>query len=96
MTKRYFNEKMMDYSVDALQELSRDMINTYEHSPRLFAELLIRFLFFERLTNDEDRIVHNKIVEILYDMGIFQEGKEVEIANLLLGLADIPDIYKEE
>jgi len=96
MTKQYFKEKLELYEDSALKHMSEDMIQSYESQPKLFAEMLIRLLFFERLHGEEDRIIHNKIIEILYDMGIFMEGKELDIAEALIRFAEIPKEFKEE
>lgn len=82
--------------MEALHNMSEDMIRGYENDDKLLTELLIRFLFFERLNNEEDRIIHNKAIEFLYDMGIFHEGKEIEVVRALMPLAEIPQEYKQE
>lgn len=96
MTRQYFASRLADYEIEALKNMSHDLIEAYSGKTKVFAFLLIDLLFFERLESEEDVALHNKIIGMLYDMGIFHEGKEVEIAQKLIELADIPDEYKRE
>lgn len=96
MTGEYFQERLNRYEREALAQMSRDMINAYESEPKLLTELLVRFAFFERIETEEERVMHNKAKEILYDMGIFREGRELDMVQSMLAFAEIPYIYKQE
>ena len=102
MTREYFLEQLRVYSgydsenageaKNQLKQMNERLRSAYS-DPLLLANLLVRFGFFNLIETEEDRVRHNEVKKMLYDMGIIRVDNPDSFAEFMIREATIPRAY---
>jgi len=102
VTRDYFLEQLRVYSgynsnnsEEAKEQLKQmnERLRTAYSDPQLLSNLLVRFGFFNLIETEEQRIKHNEVKKMLYDMGIIRVDNPESFAELMIREATIPRAY---